>query len=116
MQNRKVIRHRGKVKWALFGGEGHSSISSLTGSPGRLGGHVDELVDLGLGHLGLGEGREELEDDLEVSVQHGVPLWGRLEVDSGKTELLLLQGLQDVVGDDAWRTIFRQCSVSRFAG
>ena len=73
----------------------------LTSSPGWLGGHVDELVDLGLGDLGLGACGQELEDDLEVSVEHGVPLWGSLDVNSGETQLLLLEGLQDVVGDDA---------------
>merc|ERR1719468_1371909 len=60
------------------------------------------LVNLSLGDLGLlGELFQELLDDIELSHQHGVPVLLDLDIDAGEAELLLLQGVQDVVGDNA---------------
>ena len=38
---------------------------------------------------------------LELSCHHGVLLGGCFDVDAGQTELLLLEGVEDVVGDDS---------------
>ena len=63
--------------------------------------YVDYWAHLGLGNLGLGEGGEQLLDHLKLSHLHGVPVLLHLDVNAGKTELLLLEGVEDVVGDDA---------------
>ena len=56
---------------------------------------------LGLGHLGLGVGSEQLLDHLELAHLHRVPVLLHLDVDAGQTELLLLERVEDVVGDDS---------------
>ena len=56
---------------------------------------------LGLGNLGLGECSEQLLDDLKLSHLHGVPVLLHLNVNAGQAQLLLLEGVEDVVGDDA---------------
>ena len=62
---------------------------------------MDYWAHLGLGNLGLREGGKQLLDDLKLSHLHGVPVLLHLDVNAGKTELLLLEGVEDVVGDDA---------------
>merc|ERR1719468_1202870 len=60
------------------------------------------LVNLSLGDLGLlGELFQELLDDIELSHQHGVPVLLDLDIDAGEAQLLLLQGVQDVLGNNA---------------
>merc|ERR1740131_328311 len=87
--------------------EGHLGLDdALTdvldaGSTRGRGGQVDQLINLGLGHLGLGVGSEELLDHLELAHLHRVPVLLHLDVDAGQTELLLLEGVEDVVRNDS---------------
>ena len=46
-------------------------------------------------------GGQQLLDHLELSHLHRVPVLLHLDVDAGQTELLLLEGVEDVVGDDS---------------
>ena len=46
-------------------------------------------------------GSKQLLDHLELSHLHRVPVLLHLDVDAGQTELLLLEGVEDVVGDDS---------------
>merc|ERR1719348_2294015 len=87
--------------------EGHLALDDAltdvlnTGSTRGRGGKVNQLVNLGLGNLGLGEGSEQLLDHLKLSHLHRVPVLLHLDVNAGQTQLLLLEGVEDVVGDDA---------------
>ena len=56
---------------------------------------------LSLGNLGSGIGGQKLLDNLELSHLHGVPVLLNLEVNPGKTELLLLEGVKDVIGNNS---------------
>ena len=63
---------------------------------------VKQLQDyLSLGDLGIGVGGQKLLDNLELAHLHGVPVLLDLEVDAGKAELLLLEGVKDVVRDNS---------------
>ena len=46
-------------------------------------------------------GGQELLDHLELAHLHGVPLLLHLNVDAGQAQLLLLQGIQDIIGHNA---------------
>ena len=56
---------------------------------------------LSLGDLGSRVGGQKLLDNLELSHLHGVPVLLNLEVDAGKAELLLLEGVKDVIRDNS---------------
>merc|ERR1719300_905016 len=87
--------------------EGHLGLDDAltdvlnTSSTRGRGSQVNQLVDLGLGNLGLGECSEQLLDDLKLSHLHGVPVLLHLNVNAGQAQLLLLESVEDVVGDDA---------------
>merc|ERR1719391_956986 len=87
--------------------EGHLGLDDAltdvlnTSSTGGRGSEVNQLVNLGLGTLGLGECSKQLLDDLKLSHLHRVPVLLHLDVNAGQAQLLLLEGVEDVVGDDA---------------
>merc|ERR1719381_184094 len=78
--------------------EGHLGLDDAltdvlnTGSTRGRGSQVNQLVNLGLGNLGLGECSEQLLDDLKLSHLHGVPVLLHLDVNAGQAQLLLLEG------------------------
>merc|ERR1719348_1759783 len=98
-----------EVGLPVIGGdiEGHLGLDDAladvldTSSTRGRGSKVNQLVNLGLGNLGLREGGEQLLDDLKLSHLHSVPVLLHLDVNAGKAELLLLEGVEDVVRDDA---------------
>merc|ERR1719300_724905 len=87
--------------------EGHLGLDDAltdvlnTSSTRGRGSEVNQLVNLCLGNLGLGECSEQLLDDLKLSHLHSVPVLLHLNVNAGQAQLLLLEGVEDVVGDDA---------------
>merc|ERR1719516_366193 len=105
-----VVHNLGlEVGLPVIGGdiEGHLGLDDAladvlnTSSTRGRGSKVNQLVNLGLGNLGLREGGKQLLDDLKLSHLHCVPVLLHLDVNAGKAELLLLEGVEDVVGDDA---------------
>merc|ERR1719381_460175 len=87
--------------------EGHLGLDDAltdvlnTSSTRGRGSQVNQLVNLGLGNLVLGECSEQLLDDLKLPHLHGVPVLLHLDVNARQAQLLLLEGVEDVVGDDA---------------
>merc|ERR1719391_587169 len=91
---------RGDVEGHLGLDDALTDVLNTSSTRGR-GSQVNQLVNLGLGNLGLGECSEQLLDDLKLSHLHGVPVLLHLNVNAGQAQLLLLEGVEDVVGDDA---------------
>merc|ERR1719462_27245 len=91
---------RGDVEGHLGLDDALTDVLNTSSTRGR-GSEVNQLVNLGLGNLGLGESSEQLLDDLKLSHLHGVPVLLHLNVNAGQAQLLLLEGVEDVVGDDA---------------
>merc|ERR1719175_294781 len=91
---------RGDVEGHLGLDDALTDVLNTSSTRGR-GSQVNQLVNLGLGNLGLGECSKQLLDDLKLSHLHGVPVLLHLDVNAGQAQLLLLEGVEDVVGDDA---------------
>merc|ERR1719365_428219 len=91
---------RGHIKGHLGLDDALTDVLNTSSTRGR-GSQVNQLVNLGLGNLGLGECSKQLLDDLKLSHLHSVPVLLHLNVNAGQAQLLLLEGIEDVVGDDA---------------
>merc|ERR1719300_1026389 len=91
---------RGHIKGHLGLDDALTDVLNTSSTRGR-GSEVNQLVNLGLGNLGLGECSKQLLDDLKLPHLHGVPVLLHLNVNAGQAQLLLLEGVKDVVGDDA---------------
>merc|ERR1719391_1552895 len=91
---------RGHIKGHLGLDDALTDVLNTSSTRGR-GSEVNQLVNLGLGNLGLWECSKQLLDDLKLSHLHGVPVLLHLNVNARQAQLLLLEGVEDVVGDDA---------------
>ena len=76
-----------------------------TSSTWRRSSEVNQLVNLSLGNLGGWVGGKELLDNLKLTHLHGVAVLLNLKVNSGKTQLLLLESVKNVVRNDSSHSV-----------
>merc|ERR1719228_2195061 len=63
-------------------------------------GQVNQLVYLSLGNLGSREGLQQFFDDVKLTHLHRVSVLLNLDINTGEAELLLLEGVQDIIGNN----------------
>ena len=102
-----------QVSLPVVGGDikGHLGLNDAlsdvlnTSAAGRSSGKIDQFVDLSLSNLCLWEGSKKLLDDLKLSHLHGISVLLNFNVNAGKTQLLLLESIKNVIGNNSTHSV-----------
>jgi len=90
---------RGDIKGHLRLNNALSDILN-TSAAWRRSGKINKFINLGFGNLGSGEGIKKFFDDFKFSHLHSVAVFLDFNIDAGKSQLLLLKSIKNVIRDD----------------